>query len=780
MSASRFRNRTFRTLSGIVALAVAYIGIVAIQSLPGSTPPQADMPGTASINSLQTTYENWSRQYSESDPAGPVLTLQYSRGLSSQYNPAKGIAQLDLSRNRISVRIRGLTDQTVSDVWLIDNLPGDSRTVMPEPGDNMRMIGQLEFSDGNALLDTHIDDLSEFDLDMITVSRQGRRPGRDGVLFGTTSLFQKMYHYPEFAMASNQRSEPESQSMWLISDAHASGLTPPGYFPGVDSDLLNEGRDLFFNGTFNGNGRTCGTCHRENDNLALSLKTIASLPAHDPLFIVEQPFRLDGTANALYNEFRMEKPALMRKVGLIVENLNGFRDSDGEFTNRVVMRAPNHVLSVRTTLAPPPAQAFDDGTLPVDPDDLLFAERTGWSGDGTPSGFREDFFESNGRDLTGSLRDFAIGATVQHFPLTLERSALSVDDMGNPREPDFRFPTEHELDAMEAFMLSIGRQQENDDLDTIALTDELADRGRLNYLGFNVFDSTPDDGRPPLNCNACHLNGGSNTDPQFPFPSAVTPNHDLADLAANGGSIPSHNRSFGPQVDRLADQAGDVIAQVVDDPSVDGNCFNLGLAEIPLLPGDNPAAPSDGCDVNLIDNGFGFGFDDAFADQRLATNRFNVPVVFESVDNPPFFHGHQINTVEGAVAFYATNRLLRNGEFLPAIVPLNGAQVANVARFMRVMGADFNAESAITLLDKANDLRRRGDRITNVRLALAEVDDAIELLDPVDIHIDDAVPLLEFARANLQIASFSGSRFWINRAAAYLSGAQDAMIVRGL
>jgi hypothetical protein len=53
--------------------------------------------------------------------------------------------------------------------------------------------------------------------------------------------------------------------------------------------------------------------------------------------------------------------------------------------------------------------------------------------------------------------------------------------------------------------------------------------------------------------------------------------------------------------------------------------------------------------------------------------------------NACHFHGHQINTVEDAVAFYATNRYLRNGGFLPAIVPLNGVQVINVARFMRVM-----------------------------------------------------------------------------------------------
>ena len=352
--------------------------------------------------------------------------------------------------------------------------------------------------------------------------------------------------------------------------------------------------------------------------------------------------------------------------------------------------------------------------------------------------------------------------------------------MGNPRQPDFRFATEDELDAIEAFMLSIGVQDEadRDDLNDIILLDEVADRGRLNYMGFNVFDADPGDGRPALNCNACHLNGGANTDPTFPFPPAVTPNHDLADLAANGGSIPSHNRVFGPAVERLVDQAGDVIVQTVDDPSVAGNCFDNGFAEVPLLPGDVPGVPSAGCDANGFDNGFAFGFDDPFTAQRAATDRFNIPPVFEAADNPPFFHGHQIDTIEGAVAFYATNRHFRNGDFAGAIVPLNGSQVANVGRFIRVMGADFNISSAITLSEKALGLNSSRDRRTNARLALAETIDAIELLKPVSLHLEDAQPLLGIAVLRLTAASFSGNKNKLRRAIRDLQDAQDAMVLR--
>ena len=42
--------------------------------------------------------------------------------------------------------------------------------------------------------------------------------------------------------------------------------------------LITEGRNAFFNGTFNGNGRTCGSCHREENNLTIDPEFIATLP----------------------------------------------------------------------------------------------------------------------------------------------------------------------------------------------------------------------------------------------------------------------------------------------------------------------------------------------------------------------------------------------------------------------------------------------------------------------------------------------------------------------
>ena len=152
------------------------------------------------------------------------------------------------------------------------------------------------------------------------------------------------------------------------------------------------------------------------------------------------------------------------------------------------------------------------------------------------------------------------------------------------------------------------------------------------------------------------------------------------------------------------------------------------------------------------------------------------------MDNPPFFHGHQINTVEGSVAFYATNRHLRNGDFLPAIVPLNGSQVANIGAFLRVLNADENARSAIALLDKALAFRKKGDKRVNLQLARAEIEDALEVLEGGRLHFDDAVPMFKKADVYIKQAKFSRRRHSrysrIKKAQNELKAARKAMIIR--
>jgi mono/diheme cytochrome c family protein len=247
-------------------------------------------------------------------------------------------------------------------------------------------------------------------------------------------------------------------------------------------NLVERGREIFFNETFAGNGRTCATCHRAEDNFGLSPAFIATLPSNDPLFVAE-------TNPALGRGF--EAPRQMRAHGLILENLDGFEDMDNKFT----LRGVPHTLALRTSVA------SADGP------------RTGWSGDGAPG--------------DRSLRSFAVGAVIQHFPKTTNRVA----------NVDFRLPTDEELDALEAFMLSIGRQE--DLALPLSLADAAAARGQVLFMDTNV-----------ARCNVCHFNAGANANPAVFGPSAGNRNfntgvEDLPDLPSHQLADPKPPRDDG-------------------------------------------------------------------------------------------------------------------------------------------------------------------------------------------------------------------------------------------
>ena len=129
--------------------------------------------------------------------------------------------------------------------------------------------------------------------------------------------------------------------------------TPSPPQPDSQAALIARGKQLFFNETFNGNGRTCGTCHPEENNFTIDPAFIATLPNDNPLFVAEfNP--------ALKENF--ENPKLMRQFGLIKENLDGFDD----LQNKFVMRGVPHTLALPTSINSPNGP------------------RTGWSGDGAP------------------------------------------------------------------------------------------------------------------------------------------------------------------------------------------------------------------------------------------------------------------------------------------------------------------------------------------------------------------------------------------------------------
>jgi hypothetical protein len=239
--------------------------------------------------------------------------------------------------------------------------------------------------------------------------------------------------------------------------------------------LIARGREIFFNETFGGNGRTCGSCHRAENNFTIDPAFIASLPDNDPLFVAE--FNPDLKEN-------FENPKLLREFGLILENLDGFDDLKNKFTRRGVP----HTLGLRNSVV--------SRTGP----------HTGWSGDGAPG--------------DQSLRSFATGAVIQHFTKTLNRIP----------GVDFRLPTNEELDALEAFQLSLGQQEE--------LKLPLRLKSVVALRGQAIFND-PMTGK----CFVCHFNAGANADPDI--------------FGAGAGNL-----NFNTGVEDLPDQPADLSGEL--------------------------------------------------------------------------------------------------------------------------------------------------------------------------------------------------------------------------
>lgn len=91
-----------------------------------------------------------------------------------------------------------------------------------------------------------------------------------------------------------------SRIVWVTVAVAACGgdsVSPPGGL--TPEQLIAEGRRLFFEETFGGNGRTCGTCHPEPD-FVIGPAEIAGMPASDPLFAGELDMDAEAVRRGLF------------------------------------------------------------------------------------------------------------------------------------------------------------------------------------------------------------------------------------------------------------------------------------------------------------------------------------------------------------------------------------------------------------------------------------------------------------------------------------------------
>jgi hypothetical protein len=705
----------------VAALGLAVLGLGSTLDLDlSSQEPVAKVSETPDALSrirgqkVKAQYEQWVRkQEAAGGDSNLVVALGRARNHAVAGQRMAGTTRIDMKTGRVTAEVSGLPADKRFELWLVDNLSADRGSSLPDADDRSVLVGELSRTGDLARIDSHVavQTFDRFQMDMIVVAPVGEGPSDRGTLFGSLTLFQRLYAAlgsearllaSDFSKSIRRGQPPSDKPILSVRSAYAAPIF-------VDADvifdeLVRTGAQLFINETFAGNGRTCATCHPTLNNVTLDVPFIASLPDDDPLFVAE-------FIPALAENF--EKPVLMRGAALILENLDGFDD----LANRFVMRGVPHTLGLSTS-QDPTSIPFDNTV----PDNSNFppgfpAQRTGWGGDGSPN--------------SGSLRDFAIGAVQQHFPLTLAR----VDGQ------DFRLPTVAELDAMEAFQLALGRQNE-------VKVNNLKFRDERVLLGRELFNRL-DTGNPPkpemspepnpfpqgpplpaAKCAFCHENAGATINVQA-----------FTELFNNlGQPVPevSGNANFATGVNDRPGLPGDVLDP--ENNPRDGG-FGLiphdGVTPLPQI-GNVPCAnPRGGFGVVTLPGGV--------LPPGLCEEDFNLAPLIEAADTPPFFHNNAVDTIEEAVTHYTTDALNNSvgGQLLRGLdtngtgIALDATQIAAVASFLRVLNALENIRQAQETLvgtivglpelslDEINDLL---DHV------LAEVEDGIEVLEGGQLH----------------------------------------------
>jgi cytochrome c peroxidase len=608
---------------------------------------------------------------------GALLTLSVSnlRGLSSEPMNSGGRVRIDLASGAVTSTVRGLPPGGSFELWLADNRPSLGHTTLAETGDALLKVGDYGFS-----LTTGVHTLTAalgaeafrtLFPDRAFVVRAGADPKKSFVLTGSSTLFDRLRR--------RQVRFRDDAGATLGFDPVAAATRPANF-----ARLAAQGRQLFLKEKFNGNGRSCGTCHVESNNFTIDPELISTLPAADPLFVAETNPALAG----------LERSDLLRRFGLILVNADGF-----DPMRRFVFRATQNVQALSNSTTPPQPNLGFFSTNGRNPSP---SESLGWGNDGAP------------------LRDFALVAIAQHATRTMTRA----------RGIDFRIPTDEELDALAAYQLALGRQ-EDFNLPALELKSAAATKGKTLFL-----DSGNLNEPGHKNCNACHFNAGG--------------------TAA---------MSFNPQTPGF--------------PKLDGSPLGFNIAgatnvnEIPLALA--LGLPRDG-GFGQIPTIFGsFGNTDDLppeAGGHFELEEFNSPPVVESADTGPFFHNHTAKTLEEAVAFYGTPAF-RVSVFAQA-VPIQisadpgNPEVQAISAFLRILNALENIRSSINVAERGRNMETDDDARELAALALAETIDALEVLSSgafaksLEVAILSARAHLVAAKAVLEVGRRLPSRHAID------------------
>ncbi|WP_367155456.1 hypothetical protein [Methylomonas sp. HYX-M1] len=711
--------KTYRLSALLLVLAILSISLGTSRQNPQT--PYTGLGDSATLNGL---YQRWKTSHeARSDRESMQIRVAYSKTSSAAANLGKGVVSINLIDGRLSAAIDGLPESGDYQLWLLNN---QQRGGGQPDAIN---LGQLQrVGDHHRLtLALNRELMQDFTVDAAAIAEAGDNPRTHALLSGSPGLLQRLY-FSERALpltnvsaVSAPRSEDAGGFSFLLPKpayaAKSTTQTPEQQL----AALIATGQRLFTEETFAGNGRTCSTCHRPDNNHTIDPAYIATLPANDPLFVAEYNSQLA----------ELEKPALIRQFGLFSANIDGFDRPPVERSASQLLGIGQSLVFETTELGGEFSQDTDYYAThnPIAEAGNRETQAIGWSADGAPDG--------------GSLRDFAKGAIKQHMTQSLNR----VENV------DFRMPSEDELDALEAYILSLGRSQ---DINLAAMTfkSPIVQRGKLLFdtkqnpidseSGLPIFGTT-------ANCNGCHMNAGAISSTTGGNPTRDTgiermrdqPHH-LVDpnVAYDGGFGQQQQDDCGPDQDQTCYSDDSVV------PQKDG---------LPLTAGKH-------------------------------LHRFSTPSLIEAADTAPFFHNHSISTLEEAVAFYNTEAFNNSlGAFTSSAknrqVKLDSSQVVAVAMFLRSINVLENIRSSNQMDQKAIDYKGKTSN-NAVKLALADTEDAVQVLQQAVINpypeaLNKLQKALDYEKKALKRLNFGNQRKKLLNAAMALKLEAKALIVDG-
>ena len=483
---------------------------------------------------------------------------------------------------------------------------------------------------------------------------------------------------------------------FLFSTGQAQAKGKPK--PKTPFEIIDDGFRIFTQEDWNGNGRTCGTCHRPDEAYNIFPSTIKKLSKK------EQALVFATNVPGLENINLVKSHALFNIEGgkagdCCADDSQCLKDAENAgkhpgpiFRSTMTIQALDLTTENPPTSFPPPPPGGFPGTLKLPqtcnvglgPGQL---PQLGWAGDGSPGSPVSDLachthHGTTDLNANGSIRAFANGAIAQHSTLSLERIPGR----------DFRFATDEELDALEAFQRWLGRRpltaEENAiqgtvnatefDLTLLQFKDPRVAKGSDHYLGGGV-TNTHAPGAPPdpqqftadngAGCQACHTHGGA------------------ISIIVN----PPRNINLNTHVEEFSDDIG------------------LNVLGFPLPIDDGGAIP--------------------FVDfPKPVIDAFNIQSIIEAAEKKAWFHNHKVvDDFEGAIAHYGTADfvnnvgapgvvspldLLQNGNGISISFP-KGDGIKHLGTFLRALNAFYNLRDCERLIDEAIERIHLGISVEN-------------------------------------------------------------------